>query len=283
MPRLGLAVPYFELFMTGWEELQDNEPRLRPWLDVGLRWATKYYNRMDDTIAYVVAMRTCLLAVIIPGLKSSFSVVEPSIRMSWIEDHWDEAYIKRSKKVVLDLVRPNIPASTCVLDHPNQMHSYHKDLPKQRSTENQPHLGDLDAIAARLRIKDMGGRRNTRDVVNTVEDEYRSYTKGALTKQGDDPLKFWDVRTFLVCHCADQLILMNTYRQIAKRIRSSSQLRWTTFPSKHPPSPASESFRPVRKRTRRNGTSSVPSLWRPFKCLNSTTSTNVSISLRALH
>lgn len=61
LPRLGLSVPYFELFMTGWEDLRDNEPHLKPWLDIGLRWAMKYYSRMDDTTAYVIAMCACWL------------------------------------------------------------------------------------------------------------------------------------------------------------------------------------------------------------------------------
>lgn len=75
------------------------------------------------------------------------------------------------------------------------MHKYHARLPQQLPTETQARLEDLDAVAARLRIKDMGSRRNMREVVDTVEDEYRFYTKGVLTKQGDDPLKFWDVRS----------------------------------------------------------------------------------------
>lgn len=73
------------------------------------------------------------------------------------------------------------------------MHKYHVQLPQQLPAETQSRLGDLDAVAARLRIKDMGGQRN-REVVDSVEDEYRFYTKGVLTRQGDDPLKFWDVR-----------------------------------------------------------------------------------------
>jgi len=33
------------------------------------------------------------------------TVVEPLIWMSWIEDHWDEAYILTAKQTVLNLVR----------------------------------------------------------------------------------------------------------------------------------------------------------------------------------
>jgi hypothetical protein len=56
MPVLSGAVPSFELFMTKWENLRTRYPELKPWVDVGLHWAKKYYTRMGDTDAYVVAM-----------------------------------------------------------------------------------------------------------------------------------------------------------------------------------------------------------------------------------
>lgn len=67
-------------------------------------------------------------------------------------------------------------------------------LPQDPAADSQPRLlEDFGAIAARLRIDDMCSRRNPREVVHTVDDEYRSYINGTLTRQGDDPLKFWDV------------------------------------------------------------------------------------------
>lgn len=56
-PILAGAVPAFELFMTRWELLADKNPRLKPWIDEGLVWANEYYCKMDDTKAYVIAMR----------------------------------------------------------------------------------------------------------------------------------------------------------------------------------------------------------------------------------
>jgi hypothetical protein len=69
MPVLSGAVPSFEIFMTRWEKLRTAYPRLKLWIDVGLEWATKYYNRMDDTDAYVVAMRESL-----PSFLFNFNV-----------------------------------------------------------------------------------------------------------------------------------------------------------------------------------------------------------------
>jgi len=56
MPVLSRAIINFEMFMTEWEKLGDQYYILRPWTEIGLRWAKKYYVRMDDTEAYVVAM-----------------------------------------------------------------------------------------------------------------------------------------------------------------------------------------------------------------------------------
>jgi hypothetical protein len=42
--------------MTEWEVLGKKFAVLKPWTAIGLRWATKYYIRMDDTEAYVLAM-----------------------------------------------------------------------------------------------------------------------------------------------------------------------------------------------------------------------------------
>ena len=55
-PVLSRAIPSFEMFMTEWERLGASFPELKPWIDIGLKWAKKYYVRMDDTDTYVVTM-----------------------------------------------------------------------------------------------------------------------------------------------------------------------------------------------------------------------------------
>jgi hypothetical protein len=42
--------------MTAWEKLRQTNKRTKPFIDVGLHWANIYYNRMDNTRAYVIAM-----------------------------------------------------------------------------------------------------------------------------------------------------------------------------------------------------------------------------------
>jgi hypothetical protein len=57
-PVLAGSLPAFEMFMTAWETLGDKHPRLKPFVDIGLKWAKKYYCRMDQTKAYIIAMGT---------------------------------------------------------------------------------------------------------------------------------------------------------------------------------------------------------------------------------
>jgi hypothetical protein len=54
-PILSDAIPVFEMFMSKWETLKDN-PKTKTLAKAGLETAYKYYNRMDNTKAYVVAM-----------------------------------------------------------------------------------------------------------------------------------------------------------------------------------------------------------------------------------
>jgi len=42
--------------MTTWEILGQNYPHLARFTDIGLEWAVKYYERMDLSKAYIVAM-----------------------------------------------------------------------------------------------------------------------------------------------------------------------------------------------------------------------------------
>ena len=63
-PVLSGSIPAFETFMMEWELLSEKHKRLKPWIDVGLEWASEYYKRMDWTNAYIVAMCKPLLSSI---------------------------------------------------------------------------------------------------------------------------------------------------------------------------------------------------------------------------
>ncbi|KAF8489262.1 hypothetical protein F5888DRAFT_1808916 [Russula emetica] len=78
-PVLSRAISSSEMFMTEWEKLGEQHEMLRPWMEIGLRWAKKYYIRMDDTDAYVVTM-----------------FLNPAMRLSWIQAEWEGHYIRHA-------------------------------------------------------------------------------------------------------------------------------------------------------------------------------------------
>lgn len=55
-PVLAGAIPSLEIFMSRWERLAAQSTRLEDPIKVGLKFAYKYYARMDKTSAYVISM-----------------------------------------------------------------------------------------------------------------------------------------------------------------------------------------------------------------------------------
>ena len=62
---LAGVIPTFERFMTLWESLAEKNPHLSDALKLGLSFAAKYYNKMDATKAYIIAMCECSLILVI--------------------------------------------------------------------------------------------------------------------------------------------------------------------------------------------------------------------------
>ena len=56
-PVLCSSIPVFELFMSKWEKLADDNKHLRGLIQPGLDLAYKYYSCMDCTSAYIITMR----------------------------------------------------------------------------------------------------------------------------------------------------------------------------------------------------------------------------------
>ncbi|KAG6805907.1 hypothetical protein H0H92_013515, partial [Tricholoma furcatifolium] len=83
VPVLAGTIPSFEIMMSRWERLASRHADLKPIIDVGLDYATKYYKKMDDTEAYVVAM-----------------FLHPGIRFQRIDKYWDSMYREQARAMV---------------------------------------------------------------------------------------------------------------------------------------------------------------------------------------
>jgi hypothetical protein len=55
-PVLAGVIPAFEMFLSKWDKLAIQKPWLKPWIDVGISWVVKYYQRLDASDANVIAI-----------------------------------------------------------------------------------------------------------------------------------------------------------------------------------------------------------------------------------
>jgi hypothetical protein len=103
-PILSGAIPAFEIFMTKWEKIKKGAMCLKPLVEAGLEKAFKYYDRMDGTKAYAIAM--CKQANPINLAKTNLlsAVINPSIRLSWIKKHWEPSFIDTAENNIWQLV-----------------------------------------------------------------------------------------------------------------------------------------------------------------------------------
>ncbi|KAI6139139.1 hypothetical protein EDD17DRAFT_1500406 [Pisolithus thermaeus] len=86
-PKLGSAVPAFETFIEEWKRLSNAVPHCTAYIRPGLAIADTYYKKMGKTKAYVVTM-----------------FVDPTIHMTWINEHWSLLNATEANQVIKDLV-----------------------------------------------------------------------------------------------------------------------------------------------------------------------------------
>ncbi|KAG6374918.1 hypothetical protein JVT61DRAFT_3661 [Boletus reticuloceps] len=56
LPRLGKYVPAIEFFMRAWGRFGDDKHHLQPFIKPGLNKVKTYYNKMENSPAYLIAM-----------------------------------------------------------------------------------------------------------------------------------------------------------------------------------------------------------------------------------
>jgi hypothetical protein len=106
-PLLAGVIPVFEVFLTGWEKLARKRKNLAPFIQCGLDRANEYYNRLDKSNAYVVAMGKYFIynmQCTTPDRFMICQVINPSVRMSWITNNWEDHWASKAARMMKDLV-----------------------------------------------------------------------------------------------------------------------------------------------------------------------------------
>ena len=106
-PLLTGTIPAFEMFMTVWENLANKKQHLKRYINIGLEWATKYYAKMDNTCAYIIMM--CEYRSTLHFVDHDLFIIvvlNPSIKLTWIREHWEEEYIVDAEEKIWLIVSP---------------------------------------------------------------------------------------------------------------------------------------------------------------------------------
>jgi hypothetical protein len=86
-----------ELLMSRWEELLEEveyEP-VHHTLRAGIALLEKYYHRADDTDAYFIAHSKSYCLSIVETHISMILVLDPAIKLDYLNAAWDQEYIDK--------------------------------------------------------------------------------------------------------------------------------------------------------------------------------------------
>ncbi len=103
-PVLAGVVPTFEVTMTALQCLGKQNPPLKRYTDVAVEYFKKYYSRVDNTPAYVIVMCSFLLFALSYSHSYIFPVLNPNVRLQWVEANWEQNYINTAINHVKDAV-----------------------------------------------------------------------------------------------------------------------------------------------------------------------------------
>jgi hypothetical protein len=116
-PILAATIPAFELFISSWGSMMSDidleEENISEIISPGLAIAKKYYDKFDNTDAYIIAMCELIWLNVSFCTNSSGKVINLSIRLEWIKKNWSTADQEHAKQIILAKVsslKPNFNA-----------------------------------------------------------------------------------------------------------------------------------------------------------------------------
>jgi hypothetical protein len=118
-PTLSFAVPLYHALIQRWRKLQESMPALSHAIGEGVAKLEEYLNKTRSSPAHVLAM-----------------ALNPSIRYSWIEQHWSSEEAEKAKALVEEHVSVYVQCYRSLLNCFH--HSYCSALKKARPSVTRP-------------------------------------------------------------------------------------------------------------------------------------------------
>lgn len=105
-PTLSMALPVFEMLLNSWLHLQTQIPELAHHIGVGISMIQKYVSKGRKSRIYALAMSTFSLNCTFKHpLTSIYLVLNPTMKLEWIEEHWPANDAKQAQEWMLETVR----------------------------------------------------------------------------------------------------------------------------------------------------------------------------------
>ena len=132
----------------------------------------------------------------------TWSVLNPSIGLSWIQRHWEPNYVARAVVITKSTVSRSVCYGDSTLIYLLQMWKYHDCLhgqaqqPTPSTAASQQQRQSWHGLAGQYGLEDMLDVSGTSlQLSQGVEEQFELYQNGLISPRGTDIVGFWAVST----------------------------------------------------------------------------------------
>jgi len=108
VPTLAMAIPAFEKLVASWIEKQKAIPMLSHYIGVGIAKIQEYVEKGRASRIYALAMSKFLVTSSFVLFTIS-SVIHPSYKLTWIQEHWSTLEAMNAREWMVDAVGSLLP------------------------------------------------------------------------------------------------------------------------------------------------------------------------------
>ena len=125
------------------------------------------------------------------------TVVDPAVKFSWIQQHWDDEEIMKAQGDVFETVSIMMQifvlgANACKMRHYCVKKKIETSTPP---TGQRPVANTIHSLAAHLGLPSLAvsALPEAQGPLQTVEEEFYAYTKERLQDENNNAVKYWEV------------------------------------------------------------------------------------------
>lgn len=104
-PTLSYALPFYNSVVDQWEDMKQDLPLLSPYVEIGIRKIEEYIDKSKLSQTYLLAVcESPLTPTATCTLMQGILVLNPCLKMQWIEENCPPGVAERTRKIALEAV-----------------------------------------------------------------------------------------------------------------------------------------------------------------------------------